>query len=260
MSPQPASVLTHRPSADPGPGLEPVLQALDGLVTSAEPAVVFTSLARLCVPVLCDAATITVTTADQLAYQAKWPWNVANPEDSGLIRQAMAGRQVVSSDAVLTPILGRSTEGVPDYRGVLALYFHTAPPTPVHSVLAQLVVERAVAMIERERLTDIVTAQQAQAGNLSIALSTNRQIATAIGILMAGHKLTSERAFDLLRRVSQHSHRKLHDIALDVIDTGALELPAGLTPTTLLAGAKSAPRNSGRSTQATASMRCTTGP
>ncbi len=260
MSIQPTSLLTHGPSAEMGPGLEPILQALNGLVASAEPAVVFTSLARLCVPVLCDGATITVTTADQLAYQAKWPWNAVNPEDSVLIRQAMTGRQVVSSNAVLTPILGMSTEGAPDYQGVLALYFHTASPTPSHSVLAQLVVERAVAVIERERLTDIVTARQTQADNLSIALTTNRQIATAIGIIMARHMLTSERAFDLLRRVSQHSHRKLYDIAMDVVDTGELELPAGLTPTTLLAGAKSAPRNSGRPARTITSMPCTPAP
>lgn len=32
-----------------------------------------------------------------------------------------------------------------------------------------------------------------------------------------------------MRRVSQHSQRKVHDVALDVIDTGTLDLPAGLT-------------------------------
>lgn len=231
MSTQTALVFPPRTSADLSPGLAPILQALDGLVASAEPAVVFTSLARLCVPVLCDAATITVTTADQLAYQAKWPWNVASPEDSALVREAMAGRQVLSHNAVLTPIRGKSTDGVLDYQGVLALNFHTSRPSPSHSVLAQLVVERAVAVIERERLAELVLARQAQADNLSIALATNRQIGIALGIIMAGHKLTSDHAFDLLRRVSQHSHRKLHHIALDVIDTGALELPAGLTPT-----------------------------
>lgn len=242
MSTQPAPFLAHRPSADVGSDLESIFRALDGLVPSAEPAVVFTSLARLCVPVLCDAATITVTTADQLAYQAKWPWNVADPEDSALVREAMAGRQVVSHNAVLTPILGMSTDGVLDYQGVLALHFSTSRPSPSHSVLARLVVERAVAMIERERLTDIVAAHQAQADNLRLALATNRRIAMAMGIIMTGHKLTSDHAFDLLRRVSQHSHRKLHDIALDVIDTGVLELPAGLTPTPPGASPRNDPR------------------
>ena len=229
MSTQTTPYLEHRPAAAAGSDLAPILRALDGLVASAEPAVVFTSVTRLGVPLLCDAATATVLTADQQAYQTKWPWNAADPEDSALVREAMAGRQVVSHDAVLTPIAGLSAEGLLDYKGVLALNFHTSSPSPSHGVLAQLVVERAVAVIERERLVDIVTAQQSQADNLRIALTTNREIGTAMGILMASRKLTSEHAFDLLRQVSQHSHRKLHDIALEVIDTGTVEFPAGVT-------------------------------
>jgi ANTAR domain len=231
MSTQPTSLLEHRPSAEMGSDLEPILRALGGLVASAEPAVVFTDLTRLCVPLLCDAATATVLTADQQAYQTKWPWNAAEPEDFALVGKAMAGRQVISHNAVLTPIVGRSAEGIIDYQGVLALNFHTSSPSPSHGVLAQLVVERAVAVIERERLADVVTAQQVQVDNLRIALASNREIGAAVGILMASRKLTSEHAFDLLRRVSQHSHRKLRELALEVIDTGTIELPPSVTRT-----------------------------
>jgi hypothetical protein len=231
MSTQPAPLFEHRPSTDVGSDLEPILRALDGLVASAEPAVVFTSVTRLCVPLLCDAASATVITADEQAYTTKWPWNEADPEDSVLIRKAMAGRQVVGYNVILTPIVGRSTEGVPDYEGVLALNFHTSSPGPSHGALAQLVVERAVAVIERERLAEFAAAQQAQADHLRIALATNRQIGTALGILMASHKVTSDTAFDLLRRASQYSHRKLHDIALNVIETGTIELPTSSTRT-----------------------------
>ena len=234
MNTRPATLLEHRASADSGSDLEPILRALDGLVTSAEPAVVFTSVTRICVPLLCDAATATVLTDDQQAYQITWPRNHADLEDSALVREAMAGRQVLSRNAVLTPIAGAGTgtKGLLDFQGVLALSFSTSSPGPRHAVLARLVVERAVAAIERERLADIVRAQQVQADNLRIALTTNRQIGTAIGILMASRKVTSEGAFDLLRRVSQHTHRKLHDIALEVIDTGTIELPTRRQATT----------------------------
>jgi len=224
MSTQPVTHLGHR-LPESGPGLEPILRALDGLVASAEPAVVFTSVTRLCVPLLCDAATATLMTADQQAYQTAWPWNDVDPQDCALVAEAMAGRQVVSHNAVLTPIAGLSTEGLLDYQGVLALNFRTSSPGPSHGVLARLVVERAVAVIERERLIDIVTAQQVQADHLRIALTTNRRIGTAIGILMAGRKLTVDQAFDVLREASQHGHRKLHDIAGEVIDTGTIEVP-----------------------------------
>lgn len=67
---------------------------------------------------------------------------------------------------------------------------------------------------------------QGQAANLEHALHSNRRIGTAIGILMAHHKVTEDIAFDLLRSASQHLHIKLRDIATEVVETGALpDLP-----------------------------------
>jgi ANTAR domain len=62
------------------------------------------------------------------------------------------------------------------------------------------------------------------AANLEIALESNRQIGTAIGVLMARELLTSDQAFDRLRGASQRLHRKLRDIAVEVTNTG--ELPS----------------------------------
>jgi GAF domain-containing protein len=61
-----------------------------------------------------------------------------------------------------------------------------------------------------------------EAATLTEALSTSRQIGAAIGILMNVHKITEDRAFDLLRATSQHLHRKLRDIAAEVTQTGTL--------------------------------------
>jgi GAF domain-containing protein len=60
--------------------------------------------------------------------------------------------------------------------------------------------------------------------NLQIALGSNRTVGVAVGILMATHKLTQDQAFDLLRMASQNKHRKLHDIAADVVESGTLDL------------------------------------
>ena len=38
------------------------------------------------------------------------------------------------------------------------------------------------------------------------------------------HKLTRDQAYDLLRIASQNTNRKLHEVALDVIDTGAVDV------------------------------------
>jgi hypothetical protein len=78
-----------------------------------------------------------------------------------------------------------------------------------------------------------VTAAAARehAAQLHKALITNRDIGVAIGILMTLNKVTRDQAFDLLRVASQNSNRKLIDIAMDVIDTGALDLPGGAAKT-----------------------------
>ena len=63
-----------------------------------------------------------------------------------------------------------------------------------------------------------------RADNLLRALRSNREIGVAIGILMHQQRLTREQAFDVLRVASQHSNRRLADVAADVADTGTLEL------------------------------------
>jgi GAF domain-containing protein len=64
---------------------------------------------------------------------------------------------------------------------------------------------------------------------LQQALTSNRDIGVAMGVLMIQHKITRRQAFDLLRVASQNSNRKLAEIAIEVGDTGALDLP-GRTP------------------------------
>jgi hypothetical protein len=67
-----------------------------------------------------------------------------------------------------------------------------------------------------------------KAGNLIVALRNSRTIGIAMGVLMNQRRITDDQAFDLLRIVSQHTHRKLSDIAAEVAQTGALpELPNG---------------------------------
>ena len=61
--------------------------------------------------------------------------------------------------------------------------------------------------------------------HLQTALSTSRRIGIAVGILMARLAVSEEEAFQTLVRASQNSHRKLHDIAEDVIFTGQLPQP-----------------------------------
>jgi PAS domain-containing protein len=64
--------------------------------------------------------------------------------------------------------------------------------------------------------------------NLRIGLRTREEIGRAVGILMERHRATATAAFDMLVVASQHSQRKLRDIAAWVNETG--EDPAKYTP------------------------------
>lgn len=89
----------------------------------------------------------------------------------------------------------------------------------------------AFAVLDVTALDDLAThcaialtaaAEHEQNQNLRVALDTNRDIGVAMGILMATKLVTKQQSFDALRITSQHTHRKLHQVALDVIETGEL--------------------------------------
>ena len=75
-----------------------------------------------------------------------------------------------------------------------------------------------------------LSANQLQVENLRKALASNREIGVAMGVLMTRHQVTRDQAFGLLRMASQNTNRKLHEVALEVADTGGLPTIAGGRP------------------------------
>lgn len=61
-----------------------------------------------------------------------------------------------------------------------------------------------------------------QVDGLTAAVASRTLIGQAQGILMGSRRVTADEAFALLRRASQHSNRKLRDVARDVVDTGTI--------------------------------------
>jgi hypothetical protein len=60
-----------------------------------------------------------------------------------------------------------------------------------------------------------------RAEQLAAAQTSNRRIGMAIGIIIANHQMTEQQAFDVLRIASQHRNQKLHQVADEVLLTGA---------------------------------------
>ena len=87
---------------------------------------------------------------------------------------------------------------------------------------------RATHELARLRETAVEKAET-KAEQIRAALDSNRVIGTAVGIVMANYRLTAQQGFDLLVTASQHSNRKLRDIAADVTATRTLPM----RPTTI---------------------------
>ena len=60
---------------------------------------------------------------------------------------------------------------------------------------------------------------------LEEALQSNRSIGIALGIIMVQRRSTSQDAFDVLRRCAERQHRKVREVAADVVLTGEIPDP-----------------------------------
>jgi hypothetical protein len=91
---------------------------------------------------------------------------------------------------------------------------------------------REVAGIFASQASTLVAllAAEDHSANLETALQSSREIGMALGILMAHRKVTHEDAFDMLRSASQNLHRKLRDVASEVMETGTLPEPPPKRP------------------------------
>jgi GAF domain-containing protein len=83
-----------------------------------------------------------------------------------------------------------------------------------HSSLAELI-GHASAAIANIYLYD---ASRTLVEQMRTAAASRAVIDQARGILMQMHRCTPNEAFDILRRTSQHSNRKMRDIAQEIVD------------------------------------------
>lgn len=116
-----------------------------------------------------------------------------------------------------SPIRSVLSFGLPgEPSAVLSLYSNRANAFDLASVgrggVFAAHISTAVALYEAETAN----------AEMKAALTTNRQIGIAIGVLMSLYKVTRDDAFILLRGASQRLHIKLRDLARDVAETGVM--------------------------------------
>jgi hypothetical protein len=199
-----------------------VLTAVAQLVASPEPAVVLANLAAVCAPAIADECWGTIV-------QEGVTRPIGTASSARVLSEPPAPRKMplAGEDQLTLGFRQSAWEHYPEFSGTMTWrWYDRDRPTGSDRVIVQLLLDRAIELVRAQRLEVAVAAERDKAANLQIALASNREIGQAIGILMSAYKLTSQQGFDLLRTVSQHTHRKLRDVATDVCDTGTLEMPA----------------------------------
>jgi hypothetical protein len=181
-----------------------LMQAADSLISSTEPSVVFDDLVQRSAPLVCDAARAMVYGPGAVLHASTWPQDVAEHQPE--------------SESVVTEVKVPASGEHAGYHAIVSMRFGF--PDHSHPFIARLLVERAIANVEQARLAEIAARHKDEAVHLAIALSTNRDIGVAVGIVMTNHALNRDEAFALLSRASQTTNRKLHEIALEVVRVG----------------------------------------
>lgn len=188
-----------------------VTTAVRHLVGSVEPARMFSQLAQVCVPAICDACTVDLVEGAGHHYRIRQPaenlWKGGELDPNSVIRAEF------SSDGA----------GGPQFSGELVCTWKDGfRPAEADTALLGLLVDHTTALVEHERLTARVDELQTATGEGGLMLPGHQRVAAAVGILMALHHLTAAQATDLLSRASQHTHQSIRGVADTVLRTGAM--------------------------------------
>ena len=97
--------------------------------------------------------------------------------------------------------------------GALNLYSRSHPEPPGEETARALARQAGVVLANAASLMSADLANR----HLQEALENRDVIGQAKGILMVRESLSADAAFDVLRRASQESHRKLRDIAAEIV-------------------------------------------
>jgi len=194
------------PSQQSRVDLRRVLAGLRHLEASPEPVRVFTELAAVCVPALCDECLIQITEHGRRPYRIRRTWPDMTGTPQSLTDEAFSavtqgrgtpldgcrtGGAVVETTE--RDVLARFTNppgGGPDYHGVLVCRWTGGhAPDASDAGLIGVLTEHAVALVHRERTTRTVHARDV-VPHIASALDAAQRVAAASGILTALHHLT----------------------------------------------------------------------
>jgi len=200
------------------------MDALGAIIASAEPTVVLSSLARCSNPAFSDACAIELSEGTETLFRVCFPAldEAELPAHDGPA-DAADGAPLVDVRSVITAFEAGPSHGYPPYSGIAVHFWAERDPTEDDAIIARMLVDRALSLVENERLAQAAARADSRAARLAIDLITSSIEGEATGILMAKHHITRAQAGILLRQASQERQRKLHEVAAGVVRRGDLD-------------------------------------
>jgi ANTAR domain len=198
--------------------------AIGDIVPSGEPAVVLSSLARSSNPSFSDACALELSERTEASFRVCFPMPGEDElRASARSVQATASAPPAAMNSIITTFQAGSGHGYPSFAGIVVHSWAERDPSEDDAIIARLLVDRALAIVQHERLAQAAARAESRAAKLAIDLITSRIEGEATGILMAKHQITRAKAASLLRQASQTRQRDSHEIAAGVVRAGDLD-------------------------------------
>jgi hypothetical protein len=159
--------LVALPAGGPPRSARKIEEAIHGIRPSDEPAVVLSSLARSSIPSFSDACAVELSEGTQPHFRVRFPMpdDAACPDGSA---------PPVTGKAIITPFQVGSGHGYASFAGVILHSWAEREPTEDDAIIALLLVDLALAIVQRERFAQTAARADARAANLALELITGR--------------------------------------------------------------------------------------
>jgi hypothetical protein len=198
--------------------------AVRDIVPSDEPSVVLSRLARASNPSFSDACAVELSEGTSPPFQVCFPMPGDGDCPAGPWSvPGCAGTPPGAMKTITTTFRAGSGHGYPSFAGIVTHSWSDREPTGDDAIIARLLVDYALALVQHERLAQAAARAESRAAQLAIDMITSRIEGEATGILMAQRQLSRAEAVSLLRRASQAHQRELHEIAAGVVRAGDLD-------------------------------------
>jgi hypothetical protein len=149
---------------------------LGDLLASDEPAVVLSSLARASNPAFSDSCAVELSEGTDALFQVSFPL----PDDPVIPAARNAGKQRKS---VTTAFQAPSGHGFASFAGVVIHSWSGHQPTDDDAIIARLLVDQALAILQRERMVQALARADDRAAKLAIELITTRPVRPGVRAL-----------------------------------------------------------------------------